>query len=75
MHEDLLSRFENRIIELDTQTMLTWGEINNELKSIGNLMPIMDSLIGATCISKKMVLVTRNEKDFINLKIDIVNPF
>ena len=75
LHEDLLSRFENRIIELDTQTMLTWGEISNELKSIGNPMPIMDSLIGATCISKKMVLVTRNEKDFINLKIDIVNPF
>jgi len=75
LHTDLLSRFKNRIIEVDTQTMLTWGKINNELKSIGNPMPIMDSLIGATCISKNMILITRNEKDFINLDIDIINPF
>jgi predicted nucleic acid-binding protein len=35
----------------------------------------MDSLIGATCQAKNFVLITRNEKDFINLDIEIINPF
>lgn len=37
--------------------------------------PIMDSLIAAICVAKKFILVTRNEKDFKSLNIDILNPF
>jgi predicted nucleic acid-binding protein len=75
LNNDLLTRFENKIISLDTQTMLTWGKINNELKLLGNPMPIMDSLIAVTCIAKNMTLITRNEKDFVNLKLNVINPF
>jgi len=35
----------------------------------------MDSLIGATSEVKGFTLLTRNEKDFQNLNINIVNPF
>lgn len=35
----------------------------------------MDSLIGATVQVKRMILVTRNEKDFQNLDISIINPY
>ena len=35
----------------------------------------MDLLIGATTQVKDMILLTRNEKDFKNLDIRIVNPF
>ena len=75
LHTDLLLRFENRIIEIDTHIMLTWGEMSQELKSIGKPMPIMDALIGATALTKHMTLVTRNEKDFVHMDIDLINPF
>lgn len=71
----MLVRFENRIIDIDTEIMLQWAIVNTKLKQLGKPLPIMDSLIGATSQVKDMVLLTRNEKDFKNLDIRIVNPF
>ncbi len=75
LYSDLLERFQNKIIDINVEIMIEWGSINQNLKSTGKSLPIMDSLIGATCIVKDLTLVTRNEKDFINLDIKIVNPF
>jgi tRNA(fMet)-specific endonuclease VapC len=75
LHNDLLYKFENRIISIDIEIMLTWGSINHKLKKQGQALPIMDSIIGATCLSKELALITRNEKDFQNLAIKIINPF
>jgi tRNA(fMet)-specific endonuclease VapC len=75
LHNDLLYKFENRIISIDIEIMLTWGSINHKLKKQGRALPIMDSIIGATCLSKELALITRNEKDFQNLAIKIINPF
>jgi len=73
--EDLLSRFQNRIIDIDINIMITWGKINQILKRKGKPLPIMDSLIASSCIYNNFTLVTRNEKDFKNLDITIINPF
>lgn len=75
LEKDLLNRFEKKIISIDTDVMLKWGEINNRLKKLGTPVPIMDSLIGVSCAVHKMTLVTRNEKDFKNIPIKIINPF
>lgn len=72
---NLLSKFQTRIITIDIDIMLTWGLINNKLKNIGKPLPILDSIIGSTCICKNLVLITRNEKDFQNLNITIINPY
>jgi tRNA(fMet)-specific endonuclease VapC len=72
---DLLLRFQNRIINIDTNIMIRWGKINQNLKNIGKPLPIMDSLIASSCIDSGFTLVTRNEKDFQNLDINIINPF
>jgi len=55
--------------------MLIWGELSQRLKTSGTPMPIMDSLIGATCLTKGHTLISRNEKDFANLDIKVINPF
>lgn len=72
---DLMERFKFRIVDIDIDTMLTWGGITHKLKILGNPLPVMDSLIGATCKTKNMILITRNEKDFKNINIQIINPF
>ena len=75
LENDLLNRFQNRIVDIDTEVMLRWGAINHRLKQLGKPLPIMDSLIGATSEIKDFILITRNEKDFKNLNIKVVNPF
>ena len=75
LDEELLKRFENRIINIDVNVMITWGKINQNLKSIGKPLPIMDLLIGSSCICHEFTLVTINEKDFQNLELKIMNPF
>ena len=75
LETDLLSRFENRIVEIDIETMLVWGEMSASLQALGTPMPIMDSLIAATCKTKNYTLVTRNTKDFLHLDIVLIDPF
>ncbi|MEA1892694.1 MAG: type II toxin-antitoxin system VapC family toxin [Campylobacterota bacterium] len=75
LENDLLNRFQSKIIDIDTNIMLQWGVINNRLKNLGKPLPIMDSLIGATSEVYDYILITRNEKDFKNLNIKIINPF
>ncbi len=70
-----MTRFEDRIIPLTVDVMLKWGEVNQNLKRIGTPLPIMDSLIGVTCQTLDITLITRNEKDFKNIDIKIINPF
>jgi len=73
--EDLMARFANRIVNIDMETMLIWANENQKLKSVGRPLPIMDTLIASTCIANDFILITRNEKDFINLDLKIINPF
>jgi len=35
----------------------------------------IDSLIDSSCLAKELILITRNEKDFYNFEIEMVNPF
>ncbi len=75
LQDDLFDRFSGRIISVDVDVMLKWGQMNALLKKKGKPMPIMDAIIAAMALSKNFILVTRNEKDFRSLDIEIINPF
>jgi tRNA(fMet)-specific endonuclease VapC len=75
LHDELLPRFDSRIIDIDTEVMLRWGELTGRLKSKGISLPIMDTLIGASSLVSGCTLITRNEKDFRHMGISIINPF
>lgn len=75
LREDLLVRFEGNIIPLDTNIFIRWGELSAKLEGIGVEQPAIDSLIAATVLTHRMVLVTINETDFENMEIEIVNPW
>jgi len=75
LDNDLMQRFEGRIVNIDKQTMLKWGEINGQLQKMGRPIPIMDSLIASSCLAEGFVLITRNTKDFYSFEMEMVNPF
>lgn len=75
LKDDLLVRFEGNIVALDTDVLIEWGTLTARLESTGKTMPAIDSLIAATALAKKMVLVTRNIRDFEETGVEIANPW
>lgn len=76
LRENLLVRFEGRILPLDADLFIRWGEFSAKLELV-EAPPIsaFDSLIAATAWMHKMVLVTNNEDDYNNTGLEIVNPW
>jgi predicted nucleic acid-binding protein len=72
---ELESRFKDRIISIDIQISLKWGEIQANLEVRGNSMPTIDSLIASTALCKNLIVVTRNGKDMKQSHVEILNPW
>ena len=72
---DLLIRFQGRIVEISVETMLLWGELVARLEHEGKPMGAIDSLVAASALQGQYVLATRNEDDFQNTRVTVVNPW
>ncbi|MCG2739835.1 MAG: type II toxin-antitoxin system VapC family toxin [Syntrophaceae bacterium] len=75
LKEDLLVRFDGKIIPLDTDVLLEWGLLTARLESSGKTLPAMDSLIAATVLARTLILITRNVDDFEDTGVEIINPW
>jgi predicted nucleic acid-binding protein len=75
LQDDLLARFQGKILPLDTDTIVEWGMLSARVEAIGKPMPAIDSLIAATTLTNKMTLVTRNVSDFDAAGVEIANPW
>lgn len=75
LSEDLLIRFEGRILELDVGATLTWGALTGRLENEGRRMPAVDSLIAALALHHDLALATRNERDFRDIGVEVINPW
>ena len=75
LEEDLLSRFQGRILRLETAVMLTWGSLTAKLEQEGKKLAAIDSLIAAIALTNNLTLVTRNIADFQNTGVSLLNPW
>ena len=75
LNETLPTRFGGRILGIDITTMLLWGELVGRLEPQGRILPVMDSLIAAIALQHSLHLVTRNENDFAETGVVIINPW
>ena len=75
LHEDLMRRFEGRIVGVTADIAVAWGDMMGLAKAGGFGLAIMDCFIAATAKTRSMTLVTRNTRDFTLLKIDLLNPW
>jgi toxin FitB len=72
---DLVLRFSGRILPLDIDVMLTWGQLIGQLERIGRPLPAIDSLIAALALHHGYTLATRNEADFKDTGVAVINPW
>lgn len=72
----IVSAFNTRILAIDTDTTLIWAELLAGSMKKGQTAPSIDALIAAQCLQRKLVLVTRNVKDFENFTgLEILCPW
>jgi len=73
--EDLLLRFDGRILLLDVDVLLVWGQLTGRLESKGKKMSAMDSLMAATAMHWNLTIVTRNVSDYSHSGIPVFNTW
>jgi toxin FitB len=73
--EDLLLRFDGRILVLDVGVLLAWGQLTGRLESKGRKMSAIDSLMAAIALHWDLTIVTRNVSDYAHSGIPIFNPW
>ena len=62
--------FADRVLGIDITAARRWGEL-----SAGRSLPVIDTLIAATAISRSLTLVTRNTRDVASTGVMIVDPW
>jgi len=75
LEEDLRERFEGKIIPIDLNVAIKWGEIQGITEKEGKTMPSIDGLIAISALAYGCIVVTRNTSDMKNSTVDLVNPW
>jgi toxin FitB len=73
--ENLVARFDRRIINLDTAILRRWGQLTGSLEKKGRILPVIDSLLAATALEYDLTIVTRNAADFTATGAPLLNAW
>lgn len=69
----LIYRFEKRILPIDLKTIEIWAALTGKLEIQGRVLPIVESLIVATALTHNLTVITRNENDFADTNVKLLN--
>jgi predicted nucleic acid-binding protein len=72
---DLLPRFDGRIVEIASDIAREWGRITAERQHGGRPIATLDAFLAATARRRDFAIVTRNDRDFSDLGLHVVNPW
>ncbi|MDP8034559.1 type II toxin-antitoxin system VapC family toxin [Pasteurella atlantica] len=71
----LTENYRSRIYSVNLDVAENWGIIQGQAEKCGTPLSSIDSLIAATAQTYNLVVVTRNEKDFVSSNVPILNPW
>ena len=72
---DLPSRFQDRILPIDSAIADRWGRVSAIAAAKGKPVPVIDGLLAATAIHHNLTLVTRNSSDVSGTGVPTLNPW
>jgi predicted nucleic acid-binding protein len=68
-------QFEDRVLAFSASTAMIWGHLCAKVEAKGKPMPLMDALMAAVALEHGLCLVTRNERDFAQAPVLLINPW
>lgn len=71
--QEVLENFEDRIVAVDHEVALAWGNYHAAQQLKGRRLPTLDSLVAATALVYGMTVATRNVRDFPD--VAVTNPW
>ncbi|NED99406.1 type II toxin-antitoxin system VapC family toxin [Phytoactinopolyspora halotolerans] len=75
LDDDLLVRFEGRVLPVDVEVADAWGRMMARTKKVGRCVEVVDALIAATAEAHRLEVVTRNVAHFSATGVKICNPW
>lgn len=75
VREELLPRFEGRVLPIDEKVALRWGQVTAAAQARGFSLSTIDSLLAATALEHRLELVTRNVADMKHSGVHVLNPW
>jgi predicted nucleic acid-binding protein len=73
LNDQIPAAFKNRIISPDSASMLEWGKLR---AGIGRTLPYIDSLLAATALAYRLIILTRNIRHFDEIGgLSLLNPW
>lgn len=73
--QTLLPAYTGRLLPIDADVMVTWARMVLSSGKKPGQVPCMDALIAATALHHGLTLVTRNESDFSEFQVSLLNPW
>ncbi len=71
----LLEDYQSRIYPINLTVAENWGNIQGKAENNGVPLASLDSLIAAVAYTYNLIVVTRNEADFVASNVTILNPW
>jgi predicted nucleic acid-binding protein len=75
LENDLIDRFDGRILGIDREAADAWGRLMAQAERNGTTPAVLDVWIAAIAEVHGMTLVTRNVADFVPLLGHVFNPW
>ena len=73
LQKDLRARFAGRVIPINDEVALIWGQLLGDAESKGRPIPAIDAFLAATALEYDFTLVTRNTQDIVDTGARILN--
>jgi hypothetical protein len=67
--------FANRILPFDLSSAHSYAELLSTREAVGRPIDALDAQIAAVCIQHGATLVTRNQKHFVDLGLELIDPW
>lgn len=67
--------FRGRVLSVGKEIALAWGRLAAADQQHGRVLPVVDGLLLATASVHGLTIVTRNEGDFLDRGVPVLNPW